>query len=170
MKSGKNGFSSTNVAIEWGNDVKDVITKSVTAAIPKKYNKHALALTEVCTANEHDLQKILQAFATLSKRFNGLAIKEGNKGDSGDKKGGGGGNNGNRGGGGDNHNASGKNYNKENNANCYNKKWVYTKVVEYDPTLLYKKIQWFNKERNLADKKLRREDPEQWKKNKRARL
>ena len=61
-KSGKNGFSSTNVAIEWGNEVKDVITKFVTAAIQQKYNKHALALTEMRTANEHKLQKILQAF------------------------------------------------------------------------------------------------------------
>ena len=151
----RNGFSSANAVIEWGNEVKDVITTAVTAAIQQKNNKHALALTEMRTANERELQKILQALAPLSKRVNGLAFREGNKGDRGDKKGGGGGNNGDRGGGGDNHNASGKNYNKENNANCYNKKWVYTKVVEYDPTLLYKKIQWFNKEWNLADKKLR---------------
>ena len=42
--------------------------------------------------------------------------------------------------------------------------------MEYDPTWPFKKRQWFNKERNLADKRLRREDPSQWKKKKWARL
>ena len=64
------------------------------------------------TANERELQKISQALATHSKRVNGLAIREGNKGDDGNKKGGGGGNKGNRGGGSGYHNASVKNDNK----------------------------------------------------------
>ena len=34
----KNGFSSANAAIEWGNKVKDVITTAVTAAIQQKDN------------------------------------------------------------------------------------------------------------------------------------
>ena len=34
-KSGKNGFSSANAAIEWGNNAKDVITIYVTAVIKK---------------------------------------------------------------------------------------------------------------------------------------
>ena len=122
------------------------------------------------TVNECELQKILQALATLSKRVDGLAIREVNKRDGGGNKGGGGGNNGNRGGGGGNHNTSGKKDNKENNANGGNKKWIYTKGVEYYPTWPYKKGQWFKKERDLAEKKLRGEDTAQWKKNKRERL
>ena len=147
-KSVKNGFISVNAAIQWVNKVKDVIMIAVTAVIKKKGNDNAPVLTEMRTAKERELQNISQALATLSKRVNGLAIREDNKGDGGNKKGGGGGNNGDRGGGGGNHNASGKNDNKENNANCYNKKWIYTKGMEYDPTWPYKKRQWFNKEQN----------------------
>ena len=102
-----NGLSSANTAIEWGNEVKDIITTDVTAAIPKKYNNHVLALTEMRTANESELQKILQALTTLSKRVGRLAIREGNKGYCGDNKGGGRGKNDDRGGGGGNHNTSG---------------------------------------------------------------
>ena len=58
------------------------------------------------TANECELQKILQALATLSKRVDALAIREGNKIDGGDNNSGGGGNNSCRGGGGGNHNTS----------------------------------------------------------------
>ena len=50
----------------------------------------------------------MKVLATLRKRVDGLATREGNKGDGGDNKGRGGGNNGNRGGGGGNHNTSGK--------------------------------------------------------------
>ena len=53
----KNGFSSANAAIELENEEKDVITTAVTATILKKDNEHALALREMCTTNEHDLQK-----------------------------------------------------------------------------------------------------------------
>ena len=86
------------------------------------------------TTNKYELQKILQVLVTLSKIVDGLAIREGNKGDGGDNKGRGGGKNGDRGGGGGNHNTSGKNDNRENNANSGNKKWIYTKGMEYDPT------------------------------------
>ena len=88
------------------------MTKAVTSSIKQKDNKHALALTEMRTSNERDLQKIPQALATLSKRVDGISIREGNKGDGGDKKSGGGGNNVSRGGGGGYHNTSGKNDNK----------------------------------------------------------
>ena len=47
----RNGFSNANASIEWVNEVKDVITTSVTAVIQKKDNEHALALTEMHTAN-----------------------------------------------------------------------------------------------------------------------
>ena len=46
-----------NAAIEWVNEVKDVITIAVTAVIQQKDNKHALALTEMRTANKCNLQK-----------------------------------------------------------------------------------------------------------------
>ena len=46
-KSGKNGFSCANAAIDWGNEVKDIITKAVTDAIQQKENEHALVLTEM---------------------------------------------------------------------------------------------------------------------------
>ena len=46
-KSGKNGFSSANAAIEWGNEAKDVITTAVTATIQKKDNEHTLALKDM---------------------------------------------------------------------------------------------------------------------------
>ena len=88
-------------------------------------------------------------------RVNGLAIREGNKGDGGDNKSRGGEKNGGRGGGG-NHNTSGKNDNKKNNANVGNKKWIYTTGMDYNLTCPYKKRQWFKKERNPAEKKLRR--------------
>ena len=39
------GFSSVNTAIDWVNEVKDVIATAVTTAIQKKDNKHALVLT-----------------------------------------------------------------------------------------------------------------------------
>ena len=117
-----NGFSSANAAIEWGNEVKGVIKKSITAAIQQKDNEHALALTETRTAKKRELQKISQALVTLSKRVDGLAIREGNKWDGGNNKSGVGGNNGVRVGGGGNHNTSGKNDNKENNANGGNGK------------------------------------------------
>ena len=52
---GKNGFSSANATMEWGNDVKDVIKKDVTATIEHKDNYHALALTEMRTTNECEL-------------------------------------------------------------------------------------------------------------------
>ena len=78
-KSVMNGFSSANAVIEWGNEVKDVITTAVTAAIQQKDNNHALSLTEMRTANESKMQKISQAIATLSKRVDGLSIIEGNK-------------------------------------------------------------------------------------------
>ena len=42
--------------------------------------------------------------------------------------------------------------------------------MDYDYTWTYMKRQWFNKDLNLADKKLRREDPVKWKKNKRTQL
>ena len=129
-KSAKNGFSNANAATEWGNDVKDVITTAVTAAIQQKDNNHALSLTEMRTANESKMQKISQAIATLSKRVDGLSIIEGNKWDGGKNKSGGGGNNGNRGGGGGNHNTSRKNDNKENNANGSNEKWILKKGME----------------------------------------
>ena len=118
----RNGFSSANAVIEWGNEVKDVITTSVTAAIQQKDNKYALALTEIFTANKRKLQKISQALATLNKRVDGLAIREGNNGDGGDNKSESGGNNRDRGSGGGNHNTSGKNDNKEKNVNSGNKK------------------------------------------------
>ena len=54
---GNNGFSSANSAIEWGNKVKDIITKSVTTAIQQKNNKHAFALTEIHTTIKRELQK-----------------------------------------------------------------------------------------------------------------
>ena len=111
-KSVMNGFSSANAVIEWGNEVKDVITTSVTAAIQQKDNKYALTLTEMRTTNERELQKISQALATLNKRVEVLATIENNKGDGGDNKSGGDGNNGGRGGCGGNYNSSGKNYNK----------------------------------------------------------
>ena len=53
----RDGFSSANAAIEWVNEVKDVITIAVTAVIQQKDNKHALALTEMRTANKCNLQK-----------------------------------------------------------------------------------------------------------------
>ena len=121
-KTVMNGISSANAAIEWGNEVKDVITTAGTAAIQQKDNEHALALTEIFTANKRKLQKISQALATLNERVNGLAIREGNKGDGGDNKSGGGGNKGDKGIGGGNHNTNGKDDNKENNANGGNKK------------------------------------------------
>ena len=93
--------------------MKGVITSGVTAAIEKKDNEDALALTEMSTANKRELQKVLQKLATLSKRVDGLAIREDNKGDGRYNKSGGGGNNGSRGGGGGNHNTSRKNDNKE---------------------------------------------------------
>ena len=71
-KLGKHGFSITNFMIDWGNEAKDIITKKVTATIQQKYNEHPLALTDMCTANKRELQKISQALATLSKRVNGL--------------------------------------------------------------------------------------------------
>ena len=52
-----NGFSSANAAIEWGNELEYVITTAITAAIQEKDNKHALALTEMRTANKRDLKK-----------------------------------------------------------------------------------------------------------------
>ena len=109
----KNGFSSVNAAIEWGKEVEDVITTAVTAAIRQKDNEHGLALLEMRTANKRELQKVLQKLATLSKRVDGLAIREDNKGDGGYNKSGGGGNNGRKGGDGGNHNTSRKNNNKE---------------------------------------------------------
>ena len=51
-KLGNNGFSSANAAIDWGNKVKDIITKVVTALIQQKDNEHALALTEMGTAQK----------------------------------------------------------------------------------------------------------------------
>ena len=72
--SAKNSFSSANVAIEWVNKVKDAITKAVTANTQQKDNEHTLALTEIRTANEHELQKVLQVLANLSKRVDRLAI------------------------------------------------------------------------------------------------
>ena len=54
-KLGKNGFSNANATMEWGNDVKDVITKDVTATIEHKDNDHALALTEMRTTKEYEL-------------------------------------------------------------------------------------------------------------------
>ena len=54
-KLGKNGFSNANATMEWGNDLKDVITKYVTATIEHKDNDHALALTEMRTTNEYEL-------------------------------------------------------------------------------------------------------------------
>ena len=86
--------------------MKELITTAVTATIQLKDNENALALTEMRTANECELQKILQALATLSKRVDVLAIREGNKIDGGDNKSGGGGNNDGRGDGGVNHNTS----------------------------------------------------------------
>ena len=53
----KNGFSSANAAIEWGNKAKDVITTAVTTATQQKENEHALALTEMRNAKERDLKK-----------------------------------------------------------------------------------------------------------------
>ena len=107
-KSGNNGFSSANAAIEWGNEVKYIITTAVTSAIQQKDNENELMLTEMRTANEQELQKILQALATLRKRVDGLATREGNKGDGGDNRIGGSRNNGGRGGGDGNHNTSRK--------------------------------------------------------------
>ena len=94
----------------------------------------------------------MQALATLSKRVDGLAIREDNKGDGGNNKSGGCGNNGGRGGGGGNHNTSGKNDKKLNNTNGGNDKWIYKKGMEYDTTCTYKKRQWFNKEWKLGKK------------------
>ena len=54
----------------------------------------------------------MQALGTLSKRVNGLAIREGNKGDSGYKKIEGDSKNGDRDDGGGNYNTSGKNDSK----------------------------------------------------------
>ena len=59
---------------------------AVTAAIQQKDNEHALALMKMRTANKRELQKMSQALATLSNRVDGIAIREGNKGDSRDKK------------------------------------------------------------------------------------
>ena len=132
--------------------MKDIITTAVNAAIQQKDNENALDLTEIRTANERKLQKILQALATLRKIVDGLAIREGNKKDSGYNKSGGGGNNGGRGSGGGNHKTSDKNDNKENNVSSRIEKWIYTKGAECNTTWLYKKRQCFNKERNLADK------------------
>ena len=86
--------------------------KAVTSTIQQKDNEHALALTEMRTVNKREIQKILQAIDTLSKRVDVIAIREGNKGDGGDNKNGGGVNNGGRCGGGGNHNTSGKNDNR----------------------------------------------------------
>ena len=60
------------------------------------------------TAKERELQKISQALTTISKRVNGLSLREGNKVDGGDNKSGGGGNNSGIGVGGGNHNISRK--------------------------------------------------------------
>ena len=59
--------------------MKVVIKKYITAAIQQKDNEHALALTEMRTAKKRELQKTSQALVTLSKRVDGLAIREGNK-------------------------------------------------------------------------------------------
>ena len=64
------------------------------------------------TANERELQEVLQAFATLSKKADGLAIREGNKGDGGYEESKGDIKNGDRDGGGGNYNTSGKNDSK----------------------------------------------------------
>ena len=53
-KSVKNGFISANAKIEWGNEVKDVITTVFTAAMQQN-NEHALALTEMRTVNKCEL-------------------------------------------------------------------------------------------------------------------
>ena len=92
--------------------MKDIITKAVTATIQQKDKEHPLALTEMRTASKCKLQKISQAIDTLSKRVDGLVIREGNKGDGGVNKNGGGGNNLVRGGGGGKHNTISKSHNK----------------------------------------------------------
>ena len=51
-KLGKNGFSSADAVIEWGNKVKDVITKAITSDIQQNNNEHALALVEMRTVNK----------------------------------------------------------------------------------------------------------------------
>ena len=170
IKSGKNGFSSTNVAIEWGNEVKDVITKSVTAAIQQKYNKHALALTEMRTANENELQKILQALATLSKRVDRLAIREGNKVDGGDNKSVGCGNNGGRGSKASTTTSAAKMTTNKTMPTAATKIGYTQKAWSTIPCGPIIRGNGSSRERNLAEKKLRREDPVQRKKNKWARL
>ena len=142
---GKNGFIIANAATEWENEVKYAIMKAVTTSIQQKDNEHALAPREMNTANKRELKKILQALATLSKRVDGIATREGNKGGSRDNKSGGVISNRDRGSGGSNHNPSGKNDNKENNANGVNKKWIYTTGMDYDTTWPYNKRKWFNK-------------------------
>ena len=68
-KSVKNNFSSANTAIEWGNDVKEVITTAVTAVIQQKDNKHTLVITEMRTTNERELQKIPHALSPSARKL-----------------------------------------------------------------------------------------------------
>ena len=95
-KKNKTRQECVSAEIDWCNKVKDIITIYVTASIQQKDNEHALALTEIYSVNERNLQKISQAIATLRKRVDGLAIREGNKGDGSNKKRGDDGNNGDR--------------------------------------------------------------------------
>ena len=46
-KLGKNRFSSAKATIEWGKEVKKIITKAVTATTQQKDNEYAHALTEM---------------------------------------------------------------------------------------------------------------------------
>ena len=147
-----------------GNEVKDVITTAGTAAIQQKYNKYALALTEIFTANKRKLQKISQALATLNERVNGLAIREGNKGDGGDNKSGGGGNKGDKGIGGGNHNTNGKDDNKENTPTAATKSEYTQKAWNTIPSGPIIRGNGSTNSGTWLAKKMRREDPAQWKK------
>ena len=85
------------------------------------------------TANKYELQKILQVLVTLSKIVDGLAIREGNKGDGGDNKGKGWGKNGDRGGGGGNHNTTRKMTTNKTTPTAATKSGYTKKFIEYDP-------------------------------------
>ena len=66
-KASKNGFSSANAAIKWGEEVKGIIQQAVVEAMATKETDHALAMPTLCEDNSRKLQRVQTALNFLMK-------------------------------------------------------------------------------------------------------
>ena len=167
-KASNNGFSSANAAVEWGEEVKEIIQQAVVDAMAAKDTEHALAITSLREDNSRELQRVQTALDFLTERMKELSNKvttntnTNTNGDGGNK-------------GGSNTIGGDEKENKNNNRDAKRNKTnfgTWTPTMKLNKDWNGNKVKWFKFHERVhkrsVDEALRKSDFAAWEAKKRA--